>query len=76
MDVFHAYPGLGWRGSILMKSFNLEFAILAWRKQYATNHTFQTSDLDELERHVRDQVAYFVSIGTEEEAVRDVHRRV
>lgn len=68
VDVFYAYPGLGWRGSFIMTSFNLEFAILAWRKQYATNHTFQETDLDELERHVRDQVEYSVSIGVEEEA--------
>lgn len=50
-----------------MISFNLEFAIAAWRKQYVHNHTFQSADLDELERHVRDQVAYFVSTGMSEE---------
>lgn len=54
-----------------MNTFNLEFAISAWRRQYDTRRLFDRTDLDELERHVRDQTAWFVEQGmTEEEAFR------
>ena len=54
-----------------MNRFNLEWAIASWRRQYETRHTFGRTDLDELERHLRDQTAWFVEHGMpEEEAFR------
>ena len=50
-----------------MNRFNLEWAIAAWRRQYDTRHLFGRADLDELERHVRDQTSWFVEQGMEQE---------
>lgn len=36
--------------------FDLEKALAAWRRSLAYNRAFDAADLDELERHVRDQV--------------------
>jgi len=51
-----------------MNRFNLEWAIAAWRRQYDTRHTFGKKDLDELERHLRDQTQWFAEHGMDEEA--------
>ena len=40
--------------------FDLDRAVLAWRRDYARERSFTTSDLDELEDHVR--VAYEVEL--------------
>jgi hypothetical protein len=37
--------------------FDLDKALSAWRRSLEYNRTFSLDDLDELERHVRDQVA-------------------
>ena len=54
-----------------MNTFHLESAIAAWRRQYETRHLFARRDLDELERHLRDQTEWLIEHGkTEEEAFR------
>lgn len=51
--------------------FNLETALSTWRHQYKYSRAFKGRDLDELEQHLRDQVAFMVEQGeTEEEAFR------
>lgn len=50
-----------------MNRFNLEWAIAAWRRQYDTRRTFGRKDLDELERHLRDQTTWFLDQGIDEE---------
>jgi len=51
--------------------FKLDTALATWRHQYKYSRSFKGRDLDELEQHLRDQVAYLVSSGsTEEEAFR------
>lgn len=43
--------------------FDLEKAIAAWRRSLTFNRTFQAEDVDELERHLRDQVRDLVDEG-------------
>jgi len=51
--------------------FDLEKALAAWRRSLTFNRNFQPEDVDELERHLRDQVRDLASEGmTEEEAFR------
>ena len=51
--------------------FKLETAVSTWRHQYKYSRAFKGRDLDELEQHIRDQVAFLVSSGKpEEEAFR------
>lgn len=49
-------------------TFNLESAISAWRSSLDHNRTFSDDDLDELERHVRDQVKELMAAGNTEAA--------
>ncbi len=57
--------------------FDLELAIAAWRRSLTFNRTFSGDDLDELEQHLRDQVAGLVAIGTpEEQAYRQALREM
>ncbi len=52
--------------------FNLEKALSTWRHQYKYSRAFKGRDLDELEQHLRDQVAFLVEAGhSEEEAFRE-----
>jgi len=52
--------------------FNLEKALATWRHQYKYSRAFKGRDLDELEQHLRDQIAFLVDAGqTEEEAFRE-----
>jgi putative ABC transport system permease protein len=48
--------------------FDLEKAIAAWRRSLTFNRTFQAEDVDELERHLRDQVRDLVEEGMSQEA--------
>jgi len=48
--------------------FDLEKAIATWRHLLRNNRAFLQEDLDELERHVRDQVAALTAAGLPEEA--------
>jgi len=48
--------------------FDLEKALAAWRRSLEYNRAFSADDLDELEQHVRDQVAGLVAEGLTEEA--------
>jgi hypothetical protein len=48
--------------------FHLEHALSAWRRSLAHNRAFTPDDLEELERHIRDQVAGLVYRGMAEEA--------
>ncbi len=48
--------------------FDLEKAIAAWRHQFQYSRFFHRKDLDELERHIRDQVQYLVGRGWSEQA--------
>ena len=48
--------------------FDLEKALAAWRRTRTYNRAFDAEDLDELERHLRDQVTALVRRGAEEEA--------
>ena len=48
--------------------FDLEKALAAWRRTRTYNRAFDAHDLDELERHLRDQVAALVARGADEEA--------
>ena len=43
--------------------FDLEKALASWRRTLVYNRAFLNEDLDELECHVRDQVAALVSQG-------------
>ena len=46
--------------------FNLEKTIASWRRQFRYNRAFLEQDVDELERHIRDEVAYLVQQGRSE----------
>ena len=51
--------------------FNLEKSLSTWRHQYAFNRLFDLTDVDELERHIRDQVEFLCERGySEEDAYR------
>ena len=51
--------------------FDLEKALAAWRHPYTYSHKVSKQDLDEVERHLRDQIADLVAVGeTPEEAFR------
>ena len=57
--------------------FDLEKAIGSWRRQFRYSRLFHKEDVDELERHIRDQVDYLVRVGRPEkvafqEAVREM----
>ena len=57
--------------------FDLEKALAAWRRTLEYNRAFTSEDRDELERHVRDQVAALVRRGlTEAEAFRRALREM
>ncbi|MEM6646869.1 MAG: ABC transporter permease, partial [Bacteroidota bacterium] len=43
--------------------FDLETAITTWRRFHERQRAFSAGDLDELERHLRDQTAHFVEAG-------------
>lgn len=43
--------------------FNLETFIATWRAQFKYSRQFTDSDLDEMERHMRDQMAELVEAG-------------
>ena len=47
--------------------FDLDKALAAWRRSLEHNRAFSRDDLDELEQHLRDQVAGVVAEGVEEE---------
>jgi hypothetical protein len=47
--------------------FNLEKAIAAWRNSLEYHRTFLHKDLDELERHVRDQIRGLLDRGDSED---------
>lgn len=49
-------------------AFDLEKAIAAWRNSFAHTRSFSADDLEELERHLRDQTAALVRSGLSEEA--------
>ncbi len=51
-----------------MSSFNLNTALATWRRSLSTNRTFSNDDLDELEQHLRDQIAALVRNGATEKA--------
>lgn len=71
LDAFHVQPTLEWRGIIRMSTFNLETAITTWRAIYERRRVFGKVDLDEMERHLRDQVNYLTDSGIPlEEAFR------
>jgi len=46
-----------------MNNFNLETAIATWRAIYERRRVFGKVDLDEMERHLRDQVGYLTDTG-------------
>ena len=46
--------------------FDLEKAIVAWRRSFRYRRVFFEDDLEELERHVRDHVAWLVEDGVAE----------
>ncbi|HMB92408.1 MAG TPA: ABC transporter permease [Rhodothermales bacterium] len=48
-------------------SFDLNKALAAWRRSLEYNHAFTSDDLDELEQHLRDQIAGLVRGGLSEE---------
>ncbi len=48
--------------------FHLDTALAAWRRSLSTNRTFSNDDLDELEQHLRDQIAALVKNGQSEKA--------
>lgn len=57
--------------------FDLEKAIAAWRRPFLYNRAFQKADVDELERHIRDEVAHRMVLGcTEEEAFTQALREM
>jgi hypothetical protein len=43
--------------------FNLDKSIAVWRRSLEYNRACLAGDLDELEQHIRDQVAGFVAGG-------------
>ena len=43
--------------------FELEKSLAAWRQAYNKHQAFSNEDLDELEQHVRDQVAALTDTG-------------
>ena len=43
--------------------FDLEKALASWRRQFAYTRTVSPADLDEMERHLRDQIADLVAAG-------------
>lgn len=49
-------------------AFNVEKSLRAWRNGLAFNRTFSEDDLDELEQHLRDQVAGLEALGWGPEA--------
>ncbi len=51
-----------------MSSFHLNTALATWRRSLSTNRTFSADDLDELEQHLRDQIAALVQGGQSEKA--------
>ncbi len=60
--------------------FRLDAAIAAWRSTLQYHRSIRADDLDELERHVRDQVAHLVTKGCSEEeafeaAMKDMGRQ-
>jgi putative ABC transport system permease protein len=48
--------------------FNLEHALAAWRRTFEHHRAFSADDLDELEQHLRDEVARLVEEGMDVEA--------
>ena len=52
--------------------FDLEKALTSWRRTLVYNRAFTTEDLDELERHLRDQVAALIKQGV---PAKDAFRR-
>ena len=57
--------------------FNLEKTIASWRRQFRYNRAFLEQDVDELERHIRDEVAYLVRQGrSEKEAFEEAMREM
>lgn len=57
--------------------FDLEKAIAAWRHPFQHHRAFQPDDIDEMERHLRDQVQDLVEAGrTEEEAFHQAAREM
>ncbi len=54
-----------------MSSFHLDTALATWRRSLSTNRTFSNDDLDELEQHLRDQIAELVKDGQSEKAAFD-----
>ena len=48
--------------------FDLEKALATWRHQFRDSRTFSKKDLDEMERHLRDQVDDLVAAGATPEA--------
>lgn len=47
--------------------FDLDKAIAAWRRPFRYHRGFETADVDELERHLRDQVYFLIEKGMAEE---------
>lgn len=47
--------------------FDLDKALAAWRRTLETNPTFTTDDIDELERHLRDEIHTLMVHGLDEE---------
>ena len=43
--------------------FDLEKALASWRRQFAYTRTVSPADLDEMERHLRDQIADLIDAG-------------
>ena len=57
--------------------FDLEKAITAWRGTFEHHRFFFKEDVEELERHVRDHIAWLLTQGhTEAEAFHEAVRRV
>lgn len=57
--------------------FDLDKSLAAWRSSYTQRRAFSADDLDELEQHIRDQVAEGVAQGETpqvafERAMRDM----
>ncbi|MEM8486604.1 MAG: ABC transporter permease [Bacteroidota bacterium] len=55
--------------------FDLDKSLAAWRQGYAHNQAFSTEDLDELEQHIRDQVAALVMTGISQKDAFDLALR-
>lgn len=57
--------------------FDIDKAIAAWRRPFRYNRTFRDADVDELERHIRDEVTHRMLLGyTEEEAFTEALREM